>query len=82
MTRDPPALVSVMQVNNETGAVSDIPRLSAMLRALAPQALLHVDGVQAFLRLPIDGNLVDMYTCLLYTLEYKHINTARKKIRR
>lgn len=62
LTRDPPALVSVMQVNNETGAVSDIPRLSAMLRALAPQALLHVDGVQAFLRLPIDGNLVDMYT--------------------
>lgn len=62
LTQDPPGLVSVMQVNNETGAVNDIPRLSKLVRALAPQALLHVDGVQGFLRLPMDGGLVDMYT--------------------
>ncbi len=62
LIQDPPGLVSVMQVNNETGAVSDIPRLAKMLRALAPQALLHVDGVQGFLRLPMDGRLVDLYT--------------------
>lgn len=59
---DPPALVSFMQVNNETGALCDLKRLSGLVRALAPGALLHVDGVQGFLRSPMDAKLVDMYT--------------------
>ncbi|MDR3050272.1 MAG: cysteine desulfurase [Oscillospiraceae bacterium] len=58
------ALVSVMQVNNETGAVQPLAALRALMRARCPRALLHVDGVQGFLRVPIalqrDG--VDMYT--------------------
>lgn len=57
-----PALVSAMQVNNETGAVLDAPRLIARVRALAPGALIHVDGVQGFLRLPFDARGVDYYT--------------------
>lgn len=57
-----PALVSCMQVNNETGAVSDVNRLSEMARALAPGALIHVDGVQGFMRLPFDARKVDLYT--------------------
>ena len=59
---DPPALVSCMQVNNETGALADIPRLCAMVREKAPNALIHVDGVQGFLRVPFDARLVDLYT--------------------
>lgn len=59
---DAPALVSCMQVNNETGALPDIPRLAAMVRAKAPKALIHVDGVQGFLRVPFDARLVDLYT--------------------
>lgn len=57
-----PALVSLMQVNNETGAVLDVKRLSALIREKAPGALIHVDGVQGFLRVPFDMRLVDMYT--------------------
>ena len=59
---DAPALVSCMQVNNETGALADIPRLSALVREKAPNALIHVDGVQGCLRVPVDARLVDLYT--------------------
>ena len=59
---DAPALVSCMQVNNETGALADIPRLSTLVREKAPNALIHVDGVQGFLRVPFDARLVDLYT--------------------
>lgn len=59
---DPPALVSCMQVNNETGAMPDIARLSRLVRATCPEALIHVDGVQGFLRAPFDVRLVDLYT--------------------
>ena len=59
---DAPALVSCMQVNNETGALADIPRLSQLVREKAPNALIHVDGVQGFLRVPFDARLVDLYT--------------------
>ena len=57
-----PAFVSAMQVNNETGAVLDAEKLIGRVRALAPEALIHVDGVQGFLRLPFDARGVDFYT--------------------
>lgn len=60
--RDPPALVSCMQVNNETGAMPDLDRLIQRVRSASPQALIHVDGVQGFLRLPFDARKVDLYT--------------------
>ncbi len=59
---DPPALVSLMQVNNEVGAILDVPRLSTLIRRLAPSAKIHVDGVQGFLRLPLDMRQIDLYT--------------------
>lgn len=45
-------LVSVMHVNNESGAVNDINAIYALVRKNAPDALLHSDGVQAFMKLP------------------------------
>ena len=45
-------LVSLMLVNNETGAVTDIPGVAALLKAAGSQALLHTDAVQAFLKIP------------------------------
>jgi len=54
------SLVSVMQVNNETGAISDIERVSKLTREY--NSLLHVDGVQGFLRVKFDFSLCDMYT--------------------
>ena len=47
-------LICVMQVNNETGAVMPIREIAALRDRLAPRALLHVDGVQGFLRVPFD----------------------------
>ncbi len=65
---DTPSLVSCMQVNNETGAVNDIPRLTAMVRAKAPRCLIHVDGVQGFLRVPFDARQIDLYTLSAHKL--------------
>ena len=45
-------LVSLMLVNNETGGVTDIPRIAELLRERGSRALLHTDAVQAFLKLP------------------------------
>ena len=56
------ALVSLMHVNNETGAVTDIHGAYTRIRRLAPNALFHVDGVQAFCKLPFSAVPCDMYT--------------------
>ena len=45
-------LICVMQVNNETGAVMPIPEIARLRDRLCPEAVLHVDGVQGFLRVP------------------------------
>lgn len=42
------ALVSVMLANNETGVVSPLAEVVALVRERAPQALVHTDAVQAF----------------------------------
>ena len=47
-------LICCMQVNNETGAVQPLARIARLRDRLAPDALLHVDGVQGFLRVPVD----------------------------
>lgn len=56
------SLISCMQVNNETGAILDVKRLHDMVRSACPKALIHIDGVQGFLRVPFDMKLADMYT--------------------
>ena len=48
-------LVSLMLVNNETGAVTDIPAVSRLLRETGSPALLHTDAVQAFGKLPFSA---------------------------
>ena len=47
------AMISLMQVNNETGAVEPLEAVSELRRRLCPEAAIHVDGVQGFLRVPI-----------------------------
>ena len=56
---DGASFVSCMQVNNETGALLDVKRLYETVRG---RAIIHVDGVQGFLRVPIDMKYVDLYT--------------------
>ena len=45
-------LVSVMMVNNETGAVMPIADMIRATRRLSPLALFHTDAVQGFLKVP------------------------------
>ena len=57
------SLVSVMHVNNETGAVNDINAIAGMVKAKNARTLFHSDGVQAYGKLPFRlGEHVDMYS--------------------
>lgn len=47
-------MICVMQVNNETGAIQPIEEIARLRDQYCKNAVLHVDGVQGFLRLPID----------------------------
>jgi cysteine desulfurase len=51
--RDDTLLVSLMQVNNETGVVHDIAEVGAICRARG--VLLHVDAAQAAGKIPLDA---------------------------
>ncbi len=50
--REDTVLVSLMLVNNETGAVNDVAGVRKLLREKGSAALLHTDAVQAFCKLP------------------------------
>ncbi len=52
----PPALVSVMSANNETGAVQPISEIAHVVHEAG--GLLHVDAIQAFGKIPININLL------------------------
>ena len=48
-------LVSVMMVNNETGAVMPISQMAKLTHKLCPNALFHTDAVQGFLKVPFQA---------------------------
>jgi cysteine desulfurase len=50
----PPALVSVMLANNETGALQPIAEVAGIVHQAG--GLLHVDAIQAFGKIPFDIN--------------------------
>ena len=50
----PPALVSVMLANNETGAIQPIAEVAGIVHAAG--CLLHVDAIQAFGKIPFNIN--------------------------
>lgn len=45
-------LITLMQVNNEVGAIQPIDAVVKLRDRYCPQAAIHVDGVQGFLRVP------------------------------
>lgn len=55
-------LVTCMQVNNETGAVADVETLARLTKERNPRTAVHVDGVQAWLRVPAALAGVDSFT--------------------
>ena len=57
------ALVSIIHVNNETGAVNQIAELAKKVKQKNPRTLFMSDGVQAFGKLPVRLTKdVDFYT--------------------
>ena len=56
MLDDTVRLICVMQVNNESGAIQPVREVERLRDRLCPEAAIHVDGVQGFLRLPVDFN--------------------------
>ena len=55
-------LVSIMHVNNETGVIQPIERISDMVREKSPYCIVHCDCVQSFGKIPVkpDKMGVDM----------------------
>ena len=47
-------LVSMMLVNNETGAIQPIEEAVKLTKSIAPNAIFHCDAVQAYGKLPIN----------------------------
>lgn len=64
------ALVSVMHVNNETGAINDIATLNTLIKRYAPKAIFHSDGVQAVGKIPVNLSRigVDLYSLSAHKL--------------
>ncbi len=48
-------LVSVMMVNNETGAVMPISQMAKLTHKVCPDAIFHTDAVQGFLKVPFQA---------------------------
>ncbi len=58
------ALVSCMQVSNETGAIQPVEQIACLARAKNRNVRMHVDGVQGFMRVPMQMERmgVDLYS--------------------
>ena len=48
-------LVSIMMVNNETGAVMAIDKMAKLTHRMCPDAIFHTDAVQGFLKVPFQA---------------------------
>jgi cysteine desulfurase len=57
LASSPPALVSIMVANNETGAVQPVREAADIVHAAG--GLLHVDAIQAFGKIPFDFNEIN-----------------------
>lgn len=53
-------MVSCMAVNNETGFTTDTERLYRLVKRANPRTAVHVDGVQGFLKVPLEGDLISV----------------------
>ena len=53
-------LLSAMAVNNETGFKIDVQRLYKEVKSKNPKTIVHIDAVQGFLKMPLDGDLISV----------------------
>lgn len=64
-------LVSIMMVNNETGALYDVKAVSEIIKSRSPEAYLHVDATQSYMKLPFTKSALgaDMITLSSHKIE-------------
>ncbi|MDR2558667.1 MAG: cysteine desulfurase [Oscillospiraceae bacterium] len=53
-------LISVMAVNNETGFIIDTVRIYEAVKNRFPNCIVHTDAAQAFMKIPLDGDLISV----------------------
>ncbi|MBQ8171324.1 MAG: cysteine desulfurase [Oscillospiraceae bacterium] len=53
-------LVSCMAVNNETGYAVDVKRLYRLVKRKNEKTIVHIDAVQGFLKVPLDGDFISI----------------------
>lgn len=53
-------LVSCMAVNNETGYKTDVSELYKRIKRKNAKTIVHIDAVQGFLKMPLDGDLISV----------------------
>ena len=55
--------VSIVHVNNETGAINDINKIASLCKKINPRLVFHSDGVQAFMKIPYNiSDDIDLYS--------------------
>lgn len=64
-------LVSIMMVNNETGALYDVAAASKIIKAHSPEAVLHVDATQSYMKVKFTKQSLgaDMITLSSHKIE-------------
>ncbi len=64
-------LVAVMLVNNETGAVYNLPEIARLVRKKSPDAYVHVDATQGYMKIPFspEGLGADTLTVSSHKIE-------------
>lgn len=66
--REDTILVSVMHVNNETGAILPVSEMARRAKEKRPHVLFHSDGVQAFGKIPVQLINIDSYSASAHKL--------------
>lgn len=57
------SFVSIVHVNNETGAINDIGFIADTIKKINPSIIFHSDGVQAYGKIPFTfSDNIDMYS--------------------
>ena len=64
-------LVTMMMVNNETGALYDTLAVSKLMKQKCPEAVLHVDATQSYMKMPFTKASIgaDMITISSHKIE-------------
>lgn len=66
---DKTSFVSVMHVNNETGAINDVNAIAKRVKQKNPRTIFHSDGVQAYGKIPFRlSKDVDLYSVSAHKL--------------